>query len=71
MALAPPLTDRWASAERWRLLSRGRWQSLEHNHVFEARGSLAVLRHLSRNREAWHTRAIVLTESMVSLGGRA
>ena len=32
---------------------------------------MAVLRHLSRNRAAWHSRVLVLTDSMVSLGSLA
>ena len=58
----------WTTQERWRLLFRGKWQVQEHNNILEARGILAMLRHLSRNRGAWHTRVLILTDSMVSLG---
>ena len=70
-APAPPLRDRWTEQERWRLLFKGTWKVPEHNNVLEARGILSVLRHLSRNRSAWHSRVLVLTDSMVSLGSLA
>ena len=40
----------------------------EHNNLLEARGILAVLRHLSRTTGAWSRRVLIFTDSMVSLG---
>ena len=70
-APAPPLREQWTQSERWRLLFRGKWKIVDHNNVLEARGILAVLRHLSRTRAAWHSRVLVRTDSMVSLGSMA
>ena len=50
------------------MLVAGKWDREEHNNILEARGVVAVLRHLSRSSPAWHKRVLIFTDSLVTLG---
>ena len=62
------LDKNWRDIKRWKMLFRGDWRLEEHNNILEARGVVAVLRHLARSSTAWHHRVLIFTDSMVSLG---
>jgi hypothetical protein len=65
------LGPEWRDSSRWKMLFRGDWRQVEHNNILEARGVVAVLRHLSRTSRAWKHRVLIFTDSMVSLGSLA
>ena len=63
----------WRDTSRWKMLFRGDWQQVEHNNILEARGVVAVLRHLSRTLSLETPRADLhgLDGELVLAGQRA
>jgi hypothetical protein len=66
--LAPPLASSWTREERWATTFMGTWETQEHINVQEARTVVSLMRHLARTSQAWGSRVLVLTDSMVTLG---
>ena len=65
---APPMGQHGLDEDRWKPLFAGPWMMKEHNNILEPRGILAVLKHRSRTSGARSRRALIFTNSMVSLG---
>lgn len=65
---APPLSGEWLPISRWRLVYKGTWREREHITIQELRTGVGVLRHLSRSRQSWGRRVLILMDSMAALG---
>ena len=64
----PEVAKAWDEPRRWTEITRWQWEQEEHINVLEARVGAAAAEHISRRAGAKKCRALILTDSQVTLG---
>ena len=65
---SPPLAGQWIDPEGWQVVLTSTWKFYEHNNVTELRTLLWGIRRLAATRRHWGKKALLISDSAVSIG---
>ena len=62
-----PVAECWQPVRRWKVEWKGTWAREEHINIQELRTVCLLMKHLSRTREAWDSKVLVMADSWVTI----